>query len=162
MARWVRRAALAIVAATLVGCAGTDVALVTDDSRARGFRYYQASPYLLIHTDNRGGLTSRVVMLPDLNRLVSLRPYASFAAIGGVYEFKNGVLTTATSDADATLVPKAVLSALEKVVSLLADKQKGVPPPYLYKIVIEKGSVVLRGGPPLVDGKEIVVAVGAP
>lgn len=159
-----------VLVMTLVGCAGTNVSLVSakDDVRAKGFRYYQASPYLLIQTDNKGGLVSRIVMLPDPNRLVSLQPYAYFATNSSSYEFSNGVLTSGTTDIDETVLPKAVISAIETVAGALlkalanSPETREAPPPYLYKVVFgPDGTVLLRGGPPLdASGKEVTIKGG--
>ena len=140
-----------------LGCAGISVHPVSDDSAARGIRYYEPAPFLLVHSDGKGGLTSSVVILPDLSRKMSARPYAVLARNDATLQFQNGMLSSSKSVADETVIPKAVVSALEKVAIAAAkaafktegeeDEGVKVPPPQLFKIVIEKDRVKLLGGP---------------
>jgi hypothetical protein len=130
------------------------------EADAKGFRYYQASPYVLITTDNDGGLTSTIVYLPDPNKLFSARPYNVMSTNHTTLEFANGVLSTSAVDVDETILPKAVISAVETAagaaIKALLDEPAAdrlVAPPYLYKIVTKKDStgkvtVTLVGGAP--------------
>jgi hypothetical protein len=130
------------------GCAGLTVKPVgTNESKVHGFRYYEPSPYLLVYTDNRGGLTTRLLWLPDQTKKRSARPYAYLASNDVTLSFTNGVLTQAAVTVDETIVPKAVVEALEQAAALAvkgagfreaaAEQQNIVPPPYLFKIVVE-------------------------
>jgi hypothetical protein len=137
----------------LVSCAGLKVSGVTDDNAERGIRYYESSPYLLVHTDNEGGLTTELIYLPDLSKKMSARPYNYLANSSTTLNFKNGVLSSAETKVDETAVPKAILGAIETAAMavLAADEPKGelhqVPPPYLFKIVFEGKDIKLKGGP---------------
>jgi hypothetical protein len=113
-----------------------------------GFRYYQSAPYLLIYTDNQGGVKSQILFLPDTAQKMSIRPYNILASSNVQLNFDNGVLTGTDSSADETIIPKAVISAIEKVASAAAAKAfmlpgtpqptatNTLPSPYLYKIVL--------------------------
>lgn len=124
----------------LAGCAG--IRVEPDSAEAVGVRYYQASPYLLVTTDNAGGLTSQLVFLPNLGKKMSARPYAFCSKNDTTLEFDEGVLKSAVGEGDSTVVPKAVLSALEKVAGAAMAVAKGraeageklVPGPVLYRI----------------------------
>jgi len=66
-----RMAAMMALVCLLTSCAGvTHQAITTkkQDCEARGIRYYDSSPYLLVQTDNQGGLTSDFMYLPDQNK----------------------------------------------------------------------------------------------
>lgn len=144
----------------LCGCAGMQYADVPDnkaDQSANGFRYYDTSPFLLVITDGKGGLTSSVQFLPDTTKLRTVHPYAYAAKNDVTLKFDNGKLAQAKSVVDETIVPKAVLSSLEKVASSLikamnadagkaAATEKAVPTPYLFRIMQIGDKWVLRGG----------------
>lgn len=124
----------------LAGCAG--IRVEPDSAEAVGVRYYQSSPYLLVTTDNEGGLTSQLVFLPNLGKKMSARPYAFCSKNDTTLDFDEGVLTSAVGEGDSTVGPKAVLAALEKVAgaamkpakSVGETRQKRVPGPVLYRI----------------------------
>jgi len=143
----------------LAGCAGLDVQSANtseEDSKALGFRYYESSPYLLVYTNNEGGLTSKIIHLPDETKKRSARPYSYLATNSVTLSFANGVLTNGVFDIDETAIPTAVISALEKAAgALIAGANTGkteatqtVPAPYLFKIIIKDGSVTLVGDQP--------------
>lgn len=137
----------------LSACAGIDVVAV-DPSKdnVNGIRYYRAAPYLLVHTDNAGGLTSELVYLPDLSSLMSAHPYNFVATNSVTMTFDKGVMKTSETEADSAAVPKAVVSALEKVAiaaigaaneTAKAKQQPTVPLPKLYRIVTKAGKTTL-------------------
>jgi hypothetical protein len=143
---------------TLAACAGLevkDVSSVAADDEARGVRYYESSPYLLVHTDNQGGIVTRILYLPDRTKKRSIRPYSQLARGTSTLQFENGVLTSSQTELDAAVVPKAIVSALEKAaIAFLAanqvkkapEEEKFVPGPRLFKIVIHGDSVTLKIG----------------
>jgi hypothetical protein len=138
---------------TLSSCAGLTVNRVDSDDKERGIRYYESSPYLLVHTDNEGGLVTRLIYLPDPTKKMAVRPYARFASSSTTLNFKNGVLGSAETSVDETVVPKAILGAIEKAATaaiMAADEPQGethqVPAPYLFKIVFEGNDIKLKGG----------------
>jgi hypothetical protein len=152
--------------AALSGCAGTTVETVAipelnapgklSEEQADGIRYYEAAPFLLVYTDGKGGLNSRLLFLPDLTRKKSIHPYAVLASNESTLTFTNGVLTQAKTVVDETIVPKSAVAALEKAATAAlagalnvtgVSPPSKLPPPHLYKVVIEKDSVRLVGGP---------------
>jgi len=151
----------------LSGCAGLKVVPINPggipDSKAHGFRYYQASPFLLVATDNKGGLTSQILYLPDTTKKMSVQPFSYFATNESTLKFDNGVLTQAAATVDETVVPKAILDAMKDVLTAAAkaaafnvadDVQTPAPAPSLFKIVVRGGEVVLLGGqgdPPVIN-----------
>jgi hypothetical protein len=132
----------AIALGILTGCAGIKVEPNTSESA--GIRYCQSSPYLLVTTDNDGGIKTELLFLPDCSRKMSARPYSVLAKNDTTLEFENGVLRTGESEADTAIVPKAVLSALEKVATTAfaaaaanapaATEPRRVPGPILFRI----------------------------
>ena len=86
-----------------------------EDRRATGLRYYDSSPYLLVQTDNQGGLKSDLIYLPDLTKKRQAHPYNFLATNNTSFSFEKGVLTENSSDTDATAVPVAVVQALSKI-----------------------------------------------
>lgn len=143
------------IAPLVGGCAGIAHRALTDveNETAKGLRYYDSSPYLLVQTDNDGGLKSELVYLPDQTKRREAKPYTFLATNNTTLEFVKGVVTTTTSETDSTAVPAAVVQALQKVASEAVklarfDAVEGeasgrVPQVYLFKIVkedvIEKG-----------------------
>ena len=62
----------------LGGCAGVNYETITSDqqdAKAKGLRYYDSSPYLLVQTDNQGALKADLKYLPDLTKKRQARPY---------------------------------------------------------------------------------------
>jgi hypothetical protein len=168
----------AVLALLLGGCAGTKVASVTtpygvagkyDDSQADGIRYYESAPFLLVYTDGKGGLVSKLLFLPDLTRKRVIDPYATLAANNSTLVFTNGVLSQGKSVVDETAVPKAVIGTLEKAVTAAlggtlnaigSTPTTQLPPPLLFKIVLSGNRARLVGnGTWDKDGKPILIDV---
>ena len=152
-----RLAALVLAAASIQGCAGLEVKDASSDAadaRAAGIRYYESSPYLLVHSDNAGGLVTRIVHLPDRSKRRSIRPYATLARGKATLELRNGVLTGADTESDAAAIPRALVGALEAAAkaAIVAGRGSGegdgatLPAPYLFKIVVAGDHVELVGG----------------
>lgn len=135
----------------LVGCAGVNYQ--NEKPNAKGIRYYRSTPYLLVYTDNDGGLKTELIYLPDTKHVMTAYPYSLLASNNSVFTFEGGVLRSGESEVDETVVPMAVLSALEKVAtaSISAfrknnlDKTGLVPAPRLYRIAWRGGSAYLIG-----------------
>lgn len=119
------------------------------DASAWGFRYYDKSPYLLVKSDNNGGLEGEIIYLPDPNRKRSIRPYAFLAKNDLTLDFEDGALTSATSDQDSTEFPLAVVSALTSMVGSGFSKEAGpkgtVPAPRLFKVIVKGSTISLVG-----------------
>jgi hypothetical protein len=122
------------------------------DEAARGFRYYRSAPFLLIYTDNAGGLHSKVLYLPDTTKKMSVRPYNYLSSNKATLVFDKGKLTQAKAEIDENAIPAAVLASLEKVAKELAKAQEKakeeftVPAPYLFRIRKTHGEWTLEGG----------------
>lgn len=143
-----------------VGCtAGMNVRRVVDDNTESGIRYYQSAPYLLVQTDNDGGVTTKVLYFPELGRLMAVHPYNRGASLKMKLAFKNGVLASADSSADESTLPAAIVDSLKGAATaalsakFAAERPGGtkatVPTPYLFKIVISEKDVKLVGGQPI-------------
>lgn len=127
-----------------------------DDDKFDGIRYYEASPYLLVHSDGRGGLVSKLIHLPDLTKKRVIQPFAYLAANNSTLTFTNGMLTQSKVVADETVVPKAVIGVLEQSAKAALGKSFNLagapstpnhPPPYLFKVELSNGQAKLVGGP---------------
>ncbi len=115
---------------SLIGCAGLEVEPVLNaaaDKAARGFRYYRSAPFLLVYTDNKGGLQTKLLYLPDPTRKMSVRPYNCLASNKATLVFDKGRLTQAKTEIDETAIPSAVITSLEKVAKELV-KARLAPP----------------------------------
>jgi hypothetical protein len=139
------------VCGILPGCAGvTYDAIVSEeaDIKAKGLRFYDSSPYLLVQTDNQGALKAELTYLPDLTKKRQATPYSFLSTNNTTLDFQKGVVTTTVSDVDTTVVPVAVVTALKNIgVEAVkgaffddSDPTKETPPDrvprvYLFKIV---------------------------
>jgi hypothetical protein len=154
-----KRLGLLLLVASCSACAAVAHKHIKDDkadAASTGIRYYGTSPYLLAHSDGKGGIiVSKILHLPDPAKKMSAESIATLADIGGTLEFDRGVLTTANATGDAAAIPTAILKAVEKVApALLAamdvpakkDDPLQIPGPYLYKIVLRGGEPHLIGG----------------
>jgi hypothetical protein len=144
---------------TLNGCAGISYGTITseaEDLKARGLRYYDSSPYLLVQTDNQGGLTCEFLYLPDRTKKRHAQPYTFLSSNTTTLEFQRGILTNSVSDTDSSVVPVAVIKSLEQVASSAVklatfDKvndnkpERIAPRVYLFKIVKSNGEWGLVG-----------------
>lgn len=140
------------VAVLLSGCAGVTIQKEnTDAAKDNGIRYYEPAPFLLLYSDSKGGLNSKLLWLPDTTRVMTLKPYAYLAKNDATFKFDKGLLTQAKSVADETVIPTAVVAALKTAAVAAiaaANKSEGaenptVPAPYLYRIVIDQGAATL-------------------
>lgn len=115
-----RHLLISITALPFAGCAGvsyTSIPNETADRHARGFRYYDTSPYVLVKTNNQGGLDSSVLYLPDTTKKRSARPYAFLATntttlTFGDKETEGLTLTQGSSDAKSDDIPVEIAKVL--------------------------------------------------
>jgi hypothetical protein len=154
----------------LSACAGTTVSRIEypgidqlpslpadkNDNDATGIRYYESAPFLLVYSDGKGGLVSQLLYLPDLTQKRVINPYAYLAANNSTLTFDKGVLTQGKTVVDETIVPKSLIGVLEQAAAASigrsfnaagAEPPTQLPPPQLFKIVLEKGRSRLVGGP---------------
>ena len=145
--RWLLSAGLILL---LSACAGLTVKRANDGDD--GIRYYRTSPFLLVYTDNSGGLTSEVHYLPDLTKEMSIKPYNYLASNKSTIKFDKGRLTSAKAVVDETVIPATVVKGLEKVATALikaanaAGPKYQVPSPYLFRIIYKSNKWQLAGG----------------
>lgn len=124
----------------LSGCAGlsahslSEATNIADD----GIRYFDTSPFLLVYTDGKGGIHSKVLYLPDSTKLRSIKPYSYGAKNDTTLKFDRGRLVQAKAVVDETIIPSAVISGLEKVASARIKAAnggaEGIPAPQLFRI----------------------------
>lgn len=165
-----RRCLIAVPLVAASACAGVatrpiDTTKSGADEAARGIRYYELSPYLIVVPDGKGGHKSEVKFLPDQTRLMSAEPTSFLAKLDMTLTFQNGVLTTSTADADSTAIPKAILDAVATAAPMIAAAlndtdtkseprdEYTVPAPHIYKIVITGTGATFYGGPGDTDFK---------
>lgn len=147
--------AAALAAAALSGCAGLTIKPVPNDAAdnaAKGFRYYRSAPFLLIYADNKGGLETKILYLPDTTKKMSVHPYSYLASNNATLVFDKGRLAQAKAEVDETVIPAAAVTALETVAKeLVAAKLVRrpepiqAPAPYLFRIVKKDGRWTLEG-----------------
>jgi hypothetical protein len=146
-----------VVAMTVTACATVTHSRITDDKAdgtATGIRYYNTSPYLIAYSDGKGGLVTEIKYLPDPAKKMSAAPKATLADVGSTMEFDRGVLSSTKDTADATVIPKAIATAIEtigpKLLGVLNDptpsSELKIPAPHIYKIVVSGNTVEFRGG----------------
>ena len=144
------------------GCSGVDVVPVPDsdsDAAARGFRYYQTCPYLLVYSDGSDQLQSRLLYLPDTTRKMSAKPYQFLAGNKSKWTFSNGVLTSARDESDSAVLPRAVVEAAKTVATSLLGaalnvvREEGdqpghfeVPLPHLFRLDVNGAQTQLVSG----------------
>ncbi|HUP60086.1 MAG TPA: hypothetical protein VNA69_06665 [Thermoanaerobaculia bacterium] len=148
-----KRFLASLIAFVLAGCAGMHVTKIGADTdfTSSGIRYYGSSPYIYVTTDNAGGLTPTLVYLPDPKKKMSAYLYNIVSTNDATLEFENGMLKTSEITADSAVLPKAVISALEKIaVAALARNEAKDPPnvplPYIFKVLFD-----VDGMPYLID-----------
>lgn len=152
-------AAAAAATALLSACAGYTVKPVADDAedaQVDGIRYYEVAPYLLVYGDGKGGITSRIEMMPDLSRKRAIDLHAFASKNDTTLTFVNGMLASSKFIVDDTVIPAAIVDTIKTlgvtaVTNAMNDPNTGnvrqIPPPYLFKIVIDRDGTRLVGGP---------------
>lgn len=140
------------VCGSLVACAANVIHTPAESSDTEtGIRYYQTSPYLLIYSNSKGGLKWQIIYLPDQTKKMIVSPEIRGGRSELALYFQNGALSGTTEVGDTTALPKALLSAVQSAIPLLAKAAPPtgeptlVPAPYLYKIVVEGGTIRFYG-----------------
>jgi Zn-dependent M32 family carboxypeptidase len=142
-----------------------------DDESATGVRYYESSQYLLVYSDGKGGLAWQIQEMPDQTKKRVATPTQIWSKLETKLTFSNGVLATSKDVATASTIPKAVIAAVEKVVSTLApaiaaEKEANeyrVPAPLLYKIVyVSPTEIQFIGGKTKPDKINVTLPLEAP
>ena len=110
---------------------------------------------VLVFSDGKGGIKWKIYYLPDQTKKRTVRVWTFLASANAGHKFANGVLTDANTSADSTALPKAVINALQGILSsaaaagkLLDAGSEGsvIPAPQLYKIVVSDDMITLCGG----------------
>lgn len=120
-----------------------------------GIRYYESSLYLLVYSNGKGGLETKILELPDPSKLTMATPTSRLAKLDTTLDFQNGYLGNAIHEGDSTVIPTAVAEAVKAVlpslVGVLEAPEGGpeevfqAPAPYLFKIHVENGIVRFVG-----------------
>jgi hypothetical protein len=143
----------------MAGCARIVYDPVISDDNSNGFRYYNSSPYLLVYSNGKGGLITQIVYLPDPMKKMTASPKSFLSTIQTTMDFDHGVFKSAKNTTDATVVSSAIVKAVESAApALLAAlnepaQDRTVPPPYLYKIIVDNNTIKFVGGAGDIDIK---------
>jgi hypothetical protein len=153
--------------AIFISCSGVNAVRIQtteDDLRAKGFRYYESSPYILVYSDGKA-LKSDLIYLPDRTRKMSVELFDFISSNTAKLTFSNGVLTSSEVEGDSTAVPKAVVESAKQVAiaaaksaaafSAVEEEKKPflAPPPCLFKLVIDEKVPRLIGSNPTINIK---------
>ena len=146
--------ALVLAMLAITGCAGIEATPVDPKVQTSGFRYYDTSPFILVYTDNKGGLVSTLIYMPDTTKMRQIKPYSYLATNKTTLTFSNGVLTQAKAEVDETAVPKAAIAGLQQVATAIVkaanapddDSKLEVPAPYIFRVIKKEGKWMLAGG----------------
>jgi len=137
-----------VVAIVSQGCAGVTYTAINtpeQDQKAKGFRYYDTSPYLLITRQDANTFTSQLLYLPDQTKKFQAHPYCFLAINNNTFTYGNGeqagVLTDTSVESDSTAVPAAIIAAAQKVAA--ARMMLDLPPKVLEHDVL-LGKIVKR------------------
>jgi hypothetical protein len=148
----------ALAVATLVGacncisgCAA-NVVHSLETTRSTGIRYYESAPYLLVYSNGKGGLVWQIMALPDQSHVMQASPQVLAGRVQMALKFQNGVLISATSVGDSSVVPKAIIAAVQSALPLIVrsalegPSNKSFPAPSLYKIIVKGDQIIFVGG----------------
>jgi hypothetical protein len=122
------------------------------DDDSNGIRFYHSSPYVLVYSNGKGGLITQILYIADPYKKISAKPKSFMATAQTTMEFDKGVYKSAKNTIDATAVPSAIIKAVEAAApAFIAALNEPVPtlkvpPPYLYKIIVDGSSVKFVGG----------------
>ena len=143
---------LLLLYSIIQGCATIEHNKVSDDNTDEGIRYYNASPYLLVYSNGKGGIVTQILYIADPFKKMSAKPKTFLANAQTTMEFENGIYKNGKSTIDATGVPTAIIDAVKTAGAAfisamnIPDKSREVPAPHLYKIVVSGSSISFIGG----------------
>jgi hypothetical protein len=92
-------------------------------AQPKGIRYYQPANFILVTVDPTGTVITEHKILPDLERKLSAQPVAFLSKIGpignsgGEIVLKDGMMVSTKFNADATVIPTAVIKTAEQLAS---------------------------------------------
>lgn len=135
----------------MTGCAAS-VTHELETTNSTGLRYYENAPYLLVYSDGKGGLVWQIFFMPDQSHVMVAKPHIVGGRTQVALKFQNGALTSATTVGDTTVVPKAIIAAVQSALPLIAKAAAESPPeqtfpaPSIYKIVVKGDAINFIGG----------------
>jgi len=92
-------------------------------AQPKGVRYYQPANFILVTVSPDKTITTEHKILPDLERKLSAQPVAFLSKVGpignsgGEIVFKDGMLVSTKFNADATVIPTAIIKTAEQLAS---------------------------------------------
>jgi len=134
----------------LGGCASIAPMPVANFDAPKGIPYYDGSYYLLVYPDGIGNLKWTLQYLADPQKKREYRTSNFLSSVETELTFSNGVLTVGNTTTDSTVVPAAVIGAIEKVLTAgiandpLANVNQ-VPAPSIYKLVVADDKITFLG-----------------
>jgi hypothetical protein len=106
---------------------------------------------LLVQPDGKGGGAWHITYLPDQSQVMVATPSNFISSLSTTMTFENGVLTGSEDTGDGTVLPKAVIGVIEKLLpfvlapNVVAAPPGSVPQPAIYRIIVTDRAVELRG-----------------
>jgi hypothetical protein len=135
------------------GCASIEHSKVSNDDTDNGIRYYNASPYLLVYSNGKGGIVTQILYIADPFKKMSAKPKSFMASAQTTMEFEKGIYKNGKSTIDATGFPTAIVNAVKtagtafiSAMNIPDKKSREVPAPHLYKIVVKGSDILFIGG----------------
>lgn len=134
----------------LIACASIEPTPVKNFENPKGIPYYDGSYYLLVYPDGLGNLKWTLQYLADPQKKREYRTSQFLSSVETELTFSNGVLNIGNTTTDSTVVPTAVIGAIEKVLTSgiandpLANVNK-VPAPSIYKLVVTGNQIAFLG-----------------
>ncbi len=136
------------------GCAGIEVAKVTDKNAGTGGVYfYRPWPYLLVVSSADGKVDSRVVYLPKMDEEYVIKVHSGLGTVNATFDLADGWQLTKFGDSRDSKIPETInaMSGLATSVSGIAMKAQGVSlqaeplPPGLYRFEFDKKTGFVKG-----------------
>lgn len=136
------------------GCAGIEIAKVTDKNAGTGGVYfYRPWPYLLVVSSADGKVDSRVVYLPRINEEYVIKVHGGLGTVNATFDLTDGWQLTKMGDVRDSKIPEAInaLSGLATSVGSMAMKAQGVSlraeplPPGLYRFEFDGKTGFVKG-----------------
>lgn len=140
------------------GCAGIEIAKVTDKNAGTGGVYfYRPWPYLLVVSSADGKVDSRVVYLPRINEEYVIKVHGGLGTVNATFDLTDGWQLTKMGDVRDSKIPETMnaISGLATSVSGVLMKAQGVSlqaeplPPGLYRFEFDEKTGFVKGLAPV-------------
>jgi len=155
MHRFIVHSLIVLVMAS--GCASVTHRPVKDFNQPKGIPYYLGSYYLLVHTDGKGNLESKILFLPDPNKKMVAKPKAILSSLSATLGYTNGVLSSTKTTTDTSAVLGAVIGAAKTfLTAAIANEPAALPAPTIYKIRIDSPTEITFIGEETADTVEVI------